>query len=358
MRKIVFYINILDFGGAERVISNLANTFSNNGDKVYLVTTYKVENEYETIEAVERIYLFEKKPSESFIVKNYKCVRKLRKIIIEKSPDLVVSFMAEPNFRALFATFGINTKNVLSVRNDPNKEYPGKLGLLAKIIFAFADGIVFQTSDAKEWFPMRIQKKSKVIFNQVDEKFYIEYGNDSKSNIVSVGRMTEQKNFKNLIEAYSLISSQISEDLFIYGEGPLKEEIEKYIFDKKLVGRVHLMGTSKSLDLELEKYRVFVLSSDYEGMPNCLMEAMAKGLACIATDCPCGGPRELFGECNKSYLVKTNDSIELAKVLNQLLTNNEMLISNVEGMKKQSLLFRPQIIFSEWDNYFEKIINK
>ena len=79
-------------------------------------------------------------------------------------------------------------------------------------------------------------------------------------------------------------------NLVIYGEGNKREELEKLVKDQNLKDRVSLPGNIQNIADEMEKNSMFVLSSDFEGMPNALMEAMAFGLPCISTDCPCGGP--------------------------------------------------------------------
>jgi len=173
MIKILFYINTISNGGAERVIVNLANSFSEKDYEVVLVTSHYSSNEYPLKSKVKRLTLEKTNLKQSFFKKNITRVYRLRKICKQERPDIVVSFMAEANFRAIIATMFLGIKTLISVRNDPNKEYSKKIyRLLAKLLYPFASGLVFQTEEAKKWFSKRIQKKSKVILNHVDEKFY------------------------------------------------------------------------------------------------------------------------------------------------------------------------------------------
>ena len=231
MKKILFYINTLRHGGAERVISNLASEFSKHNYKVVLVTSFKCEEEYTVHKNVKRVYLYEKNINENFFSKNLKFVKRLRQIIKYENPNVSVSFMAEPNFRLLIATLGMKTKKVISVRNDPNYEYPNFIyRFLAKTLYFLADGIVFQTKDAKEWFPKGIQRKSKIILNPVADKFYQVQRNVEKQNIIAIGRYEKQKNFEMLIKAYSLIARMFPEEkLLIYGQGIEKSNLESLI---------------------------------------------------------------------------------------------------------------------------------
>ena len=154
-------------------------------------------------------------------------------------PDLVVSFMREPVVRALLASRKLDVKNIISIRNDPSKEYPGIAGkLISKYILPKADGCVFQTEDAKKYFPIKLQGKSKIIFNQVDEKFFDVNIYDPKY-IVSIGRLSQQKNQMMLINAFAKVNEKYpDEKLLIYGDGELKEKLKNEINKKGLEDRI------------------------------------------------------------------------------------------------------------------------
>ncbi len=356
--RILCYINTLGRGGAERVLANLANCFAKDNNEVIFVTSYPVDKEYQLDHRINRINLSDARIEGNAINRNIKYISTLRRVIKQSKPDISLSFMAEPNFRLLLATKGIKQKKMISVRNDPDREYPGVTAFLAKILFAQADGIVFQTKEAKEWFSKRIQDKSAIIYNQVDDKFYKTHSGDyaQRKDIITVGRLTNQKNHKLLIKAFANIEDEINDDLYIYGDGPLKEQLTNYIQELNIEDRVHLMGISNDLEVQLPKYKLFVLSSDYEGMPNSLMEAMASGIACISTDCPCGGPRELFGEEAKVFLFDVNNDLDLTQMLREMLCDDELAKKNANLMKARSNDFTGEIVYKKWKEYFEKIL--
>ncbi len=357
--RILFYINAIHQGGAERVMVNLANQFSEKGNDVILVTSFEDYWEYPVGEGVER-YSFEDRDfkKEGFLRQNIKWTLNLRKVIKEYCPDVVISFMAEPNFRTILAAAGLETKSVISVRNDPNKEYPNFVyRILAKSLYLFADGIVFQTEDAKKWFSAIIQKKSRIIYNQVDKKFYTSPECDVKKDIVTCGRLVAQKNHTMLVDAFSLISNDLDENLYIYGEGELRSSLEKKIREKNLENRVFLPGDIKNVEEMLSRAKVFVLSSDYEGMPNALMEAMAVGVPCISTDCPCGGPKMLFHN-DTEFLVSVGNTEQMAEKMKTLLLNKDKRERNSKLMKKYSLAFTPECIFKKWDEYVNELVEK
>ncbi|MCI9388622.1 MAG: glycosyltransferase family 4 protein [Lachnospiraceae bacterium] len=354
--NIFFYINILAGGGAERVVANLASSFSDRGHKVSVVTSYRVENEYMTGKKVKRYVLENKKSETGFISRNLRRIVKLRQLLVVNRPDLLISFMAEPNFRSIIATRFLKTKVIVSVRNDPSKEYPTKImWFLANLLFKKADGIIFQTQDAKDCFNKIIQERSEIISNQVNSIFYSTMRAERTRNIITVGRLTAQKNHKILIEAFDIIKSRINDNLIIYGEGPAREELERMIKEKGLGDRVFLPGNVSNIENHLAAAKLFVLSSDYEGMPNALMEAMAVGVPCISTDCPCGGPRMLIEDGVNGLLVPVDDKEALDHALLLLLTDERL--ANKVGMiaKERSKVFAPKSVGDRWIDYINSI---
>lgn len=314
MKKILFYINAIHHGGAEHVMVNLANKFVSKGYECILVTSFTDSWEYPYNSDVKRISLF-KDPLGNFIIRNILLIRGLRKIIKSEKPDTVLSFMAEPNFRTLIACCGLKVKKVISVRNDPKREYGNFLKrILAKIAFRFANFVIFQTEDAQKWFPKAIQKKSDVILNPVENIFFDTHYDGERHDIVSTGRLVPQKNHELLIKAFSRIANKTEDNLFIYGDGPLEEHLNNLIKELKLQNRVFLPGAIKNVAGTIKSAKIFVLSSNYEGLPNSLMEAMALGLFCISSDCPCGGPKMLL---NEEYLFQVGDIDRLSTLLLQ-----------------------------------------
>lgn len=351
--KVMFYINHLGHGGAERVMVNLAKQFSENGAEVVMATSFVAENEYELSENVRRINILSDYPR-NFLTRNLRLVRCLQRIIKAEKPDVVISFMAEPNFRAVCACLLTKTKSIISVRNDPDKEYPNPVfRFLAKTLYRYADGVVFQTDDAKNWFPRAVGKKSRIIFNQVAEKFYNKTSTAKKNGIVTVGRLTKQKNHKALIAAYAKIADEIADDLIIYGDGELRDELVSYAESLGVAHRVLLPGVVDNVECVINNAKLFVLSSDYEGMPNALMEAMALGVPSVSTDCPCGGPKMLFGD--DQYLVSVGDEIALADKMLYVL-KPEVAAACSLHLQARAELFRPGVVFDAWKSFVIEVL--
>lgn len=354
---LIFYINAIHEGGAERVIIQVAKHFAASGYRSILVTSFVDENEYAVPDEVERIKLEEKQAKQNKIQRNIKRIVALRKICKKYKPDAIISFMAEPNVRAILANVGLKTKTIISVRNDPNREYGGRVGkFIGKRILPIADGCIFQTEEAQAWFPDSLKRKSRIIFNDVDPIFFqTEYvgGKD----IVTLGRLCKQKNHKLLIDAFAKICEKHKDtDLLIYGIGPLENEMKQYIRDCGLDSRISLMGLTSESNTVLSHARCFVLSSDYEGLPNALLEALAIGVPSISTDCPCGGPRMLIKNKVNGMLVPINDVDALAEALDYTLSNPDMEEAFGINARQMAECYSTENVFSEWKSYVEGVI--
>lgn len=354
MKKVLFYIDSMQKGGANRVMANLVDFFSKKRYEVILINDIISDSkvpEYELNPLARRIIL--NVAESNALLSNLKRIKKLRKIILEEYPDCILSFMGPPNVRMLLASMFLSCRKIVSVRNDPNREY-GK-NKIKKIvtngIFGLADGCVFQTEDASKYFSKRVRRKSTIIVNPVDEVFFNTPSSEKRKNIITVGRLYPQKNHKLLIQAFANISPKYpDEKLIIFGDGPLKDELEKYASSLGIEEHVIFPGTISNVNIELSKAKVFVLSSDYEGLPNALMEAMACGTAVISTNCPCGGPKYLLEKSNSGILVPCNNVNEMAKAIS-IMMSEENNNSYRNRAKKKSIEFLPETVFDKWENF-------
>lgn len=359
-RTVVLYINTLAYGGAERVMVQLANGLALNGYRIILITTYHREKEYCVSKGIERIVLESGNTVRNGIRKNLGYIAKIRAICRNNDAVVIVSFMREPNVRALLATIGLKTRSLISVRCDPSREYPGLIGkLMRMLLLPMSDGCVFQTEDAKKCFPSKLIKKSRVILNPVAKEFF-DVRQENPHNIVTVCRLDRQKNISLLIRAFARIEDKYPEEkLLIYGEGSSRNELEKLISSLQLNEKVILMGNSANIPEVLSKAKIFALASDFEGLPNALMEALAVGVPSVATDCPCGGPRILIEDGINGLLVPVNDEVILAEAIGTLLSNQELSyrLGN-EAVKRAREQYYPKVILNQWLDFIEDTVGK
>ena len=161
-----------------------------------------------------------------------------------------------------------------------------------------------------------------------------------------------KKNHELLIKAFSKIAYKYNNiNLKIYGEGPLHSNLQKLIESLRLSGRVYLMGTVDNIQDVMKDAGMFVLSSDFEGLPNALMEAMAIGLPVISTDCPCGGPNMLIKNYENGLLVKPGDENELSNAMEYIIKNQNDADKMGLKAKKTAEMYKPEKIFNDWSTY-------
>lgn len=357
--KILFYIPTMKKGGAERVISNLTSYICNNTqDEVSLLITIDEKPSY-NLDPKVSFYILEPNIKGNILKRNIKRNKKLLNIIKQDKPDVIVAFLPEPCYRILLLKPFHKVPVIVSERNDPKVMYKDILNkILMKTLYPKASGFVFQTKEAKSYFKKSIQKNSVIIPNPINEEFI---SNDKKLKkekvIVSVGRLEKQKNQSMLIDAFSNIYKKYPKyKLIIYGEGSLREKLENQIKSLNLENKVLLPGNIDNIKDALSKSEIFVLPSLYEGMPNALMEAMALGLPCISTDCPCGGPKFLIKHKENGLLTKI-DSKDLEKNLELLITNKKLRDKISKNAIKIIDDLNPDKINKKWHQYIIKVGN-
>ena len=361
LSKIILYIDMMGHGGAQRVMLTLAEYFNKSGAKVILINDFQLSSDipqYSVPFYIEQIYL-RKKLNGSRIWKNAERIRVFRNIVKREKPEIILSFLGRPNERMLLSTFGLPCKKVVSVRNDPNREY-GKGGIkkwFARQLFRFADGVVFQTEDAGNYFPDTVRRRSSIILNPVKDGFYQIKRKASTGKIITFGRLEKQKNHRMLIQVFARLTEEFPEiRLFIYGEGSLRPELEKLIHRLELDGRAFLPGDTDHVERHLSDSEIFVLSSDFEGMPNALMEAMAAGLPCVSTDCPCGGARMLIRDRENGMLVPTGDENAMEKAIRTLLLDKKFAEKAGKAANASAKAFKAEKIFEQWERYLIRVL--
>lgn len=357
MKIIMFYINQIYEGGAERVIVYLANWFAQEGYDSILITSVFHEREYFVSEKVRRIILEPEEKNNGRIKKNIIRIKKLRKYLKTFTPDILVSFMTEPIVRSFIASIGLQHKHIISVRIDPKGGYEKGIGwVIGKMLFPFADGCVFQTEDAKSWFPHRLQEKSTIIINPVDECFFMRKRTPIRGRIITCGRLMPIKNQAMLIEAFAEVHQKIPEtSLEIYGEGLLRENLQSMIRELQMEDWVSLKGQCKNVDEVLTTAELFVLTSNEEGMPNALLEALAVGVPCISTDCPCGGPAMVIENGVNGILINVGDTKMLTEKMIALLEDKRKARSMGNEARRRAEVFSSKKIFREWEEYIKHI---
>ncbi|MCH5261487.1 MAG: glycosyltransferase [Lachnospiraceae bacterium] len=362
-RKIVFHLNCLEQGGAERVVTNLANRFASEGYQVIIATEWYGENEFQIDSEVRRVHvgLREGDEKKNHIIQFLLRIKYLRQFIKEEKPDILIPFARKALYRGLTAAYFIKIPVLISVRTDPAGHYEERSDKIQiPILFPRADGCVFQTEGAKEFFAPRLQDNSRIILNPINDKYIgVPEPEERSKTVVQSGRLVDFKNQPMLIRAFVKVHEKHPDyDLKIYGGDSYdgtKEILEDLIRQNGAQDYIHLMGASDSLEKDLADAALFAFTSDWEGLPNALMEAMALGLPIVATDCPCGGPRTIMTHEVDGLLIPIKDEQALVDGINRLIENPEL--ANRLGGQAREIAKRAngQAVFEQWRDYIEEL---
>jgi glycosyltransferase involved in cell wall biosynthesis len=178
----------------------------------------------------------------------------------------------------------------------------------------------------------------------------------ARRRIIGVGRLTEQKQFDHLIEAFAKVARRDPNlDLWIWGEGPLRNALRKQAMDAGLSERVFLPGKTGEPWAEMARAELLVMTSAYEGFPNALLEAMALGVPCISYDCP-SGPREITDDGRLAVLVPLGDRDALVRAISSSLERPaERRASAQAAAKVVRERFSLPAVLRKWDTLFESV---
>lgn len=362
-RKIAFHLNCLEQGGAERVVSNLANQFAREGYEVLIATEWYGENEFAIDRRVRRVHvgLKDRDDKKNRITQFLLRVKYLRQFMKTENPDILIAFAQRANYRALMASYGTNVPVLISIRTDPVGHYDAWSDRLQiPILFPRASGCVFQTKGQKEFFAPFLQENSRIILNPLNDKYIGQpEPQHRKKEVVQSGRLVDFKNQPMLLRAFVKVHEKHPDYILkIYGGDSFdgtKEILEEIIAKNNAQDYIRLMGASDTLERDLIDAAVYAFSSDWEGMPNALLEAMALGLPIVATDCPCGGPRTVMEDGVNGLLIPIKDQKALEDGINKLIEDPEYAQRLGREARNIARKANAQAIYEQWQGYIEEI---
>jgi glycosyltransferase involved in cell wall biosynthesis len=315
MKKILFISGRMGGGGSERVLTLLANRMSKQGYEVGILTFGQTQNPYEN-DCPVTILRFHN---------DFDQILQLRKAVKKYSPDVVIAFEYYVGMKTILATRVLPVKVIISERNDPHKLDGQPLKKwLRNCLYAFSHVIVCQTNDAKEYFHPRIRQKTVVICNPVKDNLPVWKPDQNHKVIVNFCRLEKQKNIPLLIEAFEIVCRKHPDyQLWLFGEGSEQETLHSLISKKGMGQQVKLSPFCSNIHEIVSQCSMFVSSSDYEGISNSMLEAMAIGMPVICTDCPIGGAKMTIQNGHNGILVPVNDTQRLASAMLNLIENPE-----------------------------------
>jgi len=347
-KKIIFFVGSLEEGGAERVISMLSGYFAAAGEPVELLLYHDKEIFFPVDKRVSiKVVCKETKSKNLFL--NLLWIRRH----VKTEAIAVISFLAVFNILSIIASLGIKVPVIVADRNDP-QFVPGNIFIrsIRDFLYRFADGIVLQTKKNQEYFSKTVQRKSSVIFNPINLSEFKGKALRTKKDktIVSVGRLMPQKNQSMLISAFEKLHHEFSEyKLIIYGDGPSYNDLNTLITSLGIEDFAFLPGSEKNIFEKISSADVFVLSSNYEGMPNALAEAMCLGLPCISTKV--SGATDLIESGENGILVNINKEAELEDALRRVLSDREFAMQLGENAIQVNDILDYNSIAKQWRTF-------
>ena len=348
--KISFFIGHMGYGGAERVISLLANDYAARGWDTEIVMLLS-NDVAQTIDP--RVKLVDLSlGGGSYMRRAFGWLRGIRKYLRTRKPDCVLSFIGRVNAVVLTAALGLKLPIIVSERNDPRHDGRGKAMLAyCNTIYRTAQAVVFQTKAEEVCFTDDVKAKGVIIPNPVDVGG-VQRLTPETLHILTAGRLAQQKNHKMLMDAVELLRQKLPEvHCTIYGEGELRQELESYLAEKNLADAVALPGHSRSIHEKVAQASVFVLTSEYEGLPNALIEAMMMGVPCITTDYP--GADEVITDGVTGIIVPRRDAQALADALLRLAAEPELAASLSRQAMAEAVRYRTENVISQWRKVIE-----
>ena len=326
--RVVLFIPRMGGGGAERVMATIANNLCNDCE-VLLVSMTDAESFYILDDRISVVGLGQNINRKNVFTKTFtsacggvKALLGLKKEINNWKPDVILSFLPEANFICLLLkVFGVKCRVVISERNDPTVR--GRTSRwLERNLYPKADVVVCQSEKVISFFKEKHRQKMTVVPNPISADAIPErFEGHRIKKIVAVGRLDLQKNFKMLINAFSRLPERFSDyTLEIYGGGPLENELREQITSIGLEKKAFLMGVRKNVMHYISDSALYVMSSDYEGFPNALAEAMATGLPVISTDFSTGVAKDLVGAEN-GIVIPVGDEDALVDAMTKILSD-------------------------------------
>lgn len=365
--RITFVISSLGPGGAERVMTTMANAWSMKGWQITIITLSDSKNDfYELHENIQRIPLDQIADSSNIfqaLKENIKRIYHLRKALHKSKPDVVISFIDIINILTLISAKGLKVPVIVSERADPGKHQIGRLwNGLRKKTYSGSSALVVQEENVRQWALSQWHNlKVQIIHNPIQ----LAFKNDKEISlppgkwVMAMGRLVDQKGFDLLIKAFAMAVTDIPEEwnLLIMGEGEQRKELENLVKKKGLEKRVSMPGLVNNPDRYLSLGELFVLSSRYEGFPNALLEAMASGLPVISFNCP-SGPAEIIHHEVDGILVEPENIDALSEAIITMIKSDKKRSEFELAGRNNIERFGLEKILQEWETLIQKLVKQ
>ena len=352
-KKLIALMPNMKGGGAQRVMCLILKNAAQSGYKVELLLVDEdAPIDYDLDSSIRIKYVPGQKGNKILRRINLLCF--LYRYTRENDNAIFLSFLTERNLDLLL-TAPRRTKVVVSERNDPARSIKDTRFWheLRNRLYPKAWKVVFQTPDAMQYFDNVKGINGVIISNPLSDNLPYHVKDNQSKVIISVARLSSQKNYPMLMEAFERVYQKYPEyELHIwgkeYGEKGITEKLKKIASGYKCKDAIHFMGFSNSVHSNVANAEIFVSSSDYEGMSNSMLEALAIGIPCVCTDCPIGGARMFIEDGKNGLLVPVGDAEAMADALCRMIEDKalrERCYKNGEKIRDQ---LAEEKIFEQW----------
>lgn len=347
MIKVGFFVLTLGKGGIERVINNLTNQLSSQ----YKITIYTFLSDtiaYDFNDKIKIIHLGMKHKKKSLNILHW------RRRIHEVTQDLDVLISFGDKLNKLLIMFNKHKiPLIISERNNPkfdNRSFFSNT--LDKLLYPKADKVVFQTLEVQKMFTKKIVEKSIIINNPVIKG--LPQANRLSDIIFTFGRLTTQKNHHLLIRAFAIIEKEFPNyRLKIYGQGPLKNKLEKLADSLGISTKVDILGTRDNIHEEIMDYKLFILPSLFEGQSNALLESYLMGIPTIGSDTV--GINTIIKNESTGLLFTNNNLDDLVNKIRFAINNYEKMIEWSKSAMLEAMKYDIKNISENWSNIIQKV---
>ncbi|WP_069660293.1 glycosyltransferase [Arcticibacter eurypsychrophilus] len=361
--KLFFVINTLQGGGAERVVSTLAGYLQQRNYAVHIICLNYAESSYTIPQEIKVIYLIDRRANSVFYRLYYAALTgcKLVNLLITEKPIIVISFMTSANLWTGITCLLTRTPYIVSERTTPDhtlNQFGSFLKWITFVIYSKAKAVVLPSRGIA--LALKKIKAFQHLINLVVIKnpvtIFTSFSNQrvhSSKFILGVGRLSYEKGFDQLIEAYASIKSTDT-DLLIAGEGIELEALRKQVDSLQLGSSVQLIGSKTNLQDYYHQAEVFVLPSREEGYPNALIEAMSIGCPSIAMDCEFG-PSEIINHGKNGLLIQNKSIKKMSESIFKVLSDPVLkakLAVNARLINQTNAL---DVISAKWEKIIEDL---
>lgn len=360
MANILFITQSLGFGGAAKILSFVAESLSLRQHKVYIANLKGTTD----VTDFERQILGDVQIKGLSGMGRKKQLLELRKYAKSIGADVIIGFTTIPNAMARIIGFTLGIPSIMSERGDPAVTNSMK-NLKSRLVLSIINGSrggVFQTEGAKAFYGRSLRKRGVVIPNPifVDGEIPSVNYNDREKSVVSVGRLDNfQKRYDVMLDAFKIFSEKHPDYVLkLYGRGSDEELIKGWADERGILEKVKFMGLTTQPVKDIARDGMFLITSDYEGISNSLLEAMAAGLPCVSTDHTPGGARLLITDHENGLLAPVEDPRALANAMCEFAENPELAQRCGENAKDVVNRFAPEKIIDQWEEYINKLIGK